>query len=116
VVGRNLFGGSPLHPWFVIFRLGCLAPVGLVLVLVLLVVFVIAPLVIALVELLAVLLVGTVAVAARVLFRRPWVVEAVSGDAVPQVLTWRVVGWRASAAKVDEVADQLEAGLGPTTE
>jgi hypothetical protein len=34
-----------------------------------------------------------------------------AGDA--EVLTWRVVGWRSSAEKVDEVAGMLASGLLP---
>jgi hypothetical protein len=87
------------------------AVVGLLVVL-----FVGLPLLVAIVDLAVVLLLATLGLIARVLFRRPWVVEAMSGEAAPQVLTWRVVGWRASAAKVYEVADQLEAGLSPAVE
>ena len=112
VVAGNLRGGSPLHPWFGIFRYGCLAPVGLVLIVTLVVVFVLAPLVVAIAELLVVLVLGASALVARVVFRRPWAVEAVADDG--EILSWRVVGWRASRAKVGDTADHLATGLRPS--
>jgi hypothetical protein len=50
----------------------------------------------------------------RVVLRRPWTIEAVSdtGDR----LTWKAVGWRASAARRDEVAEQLRSGRTPEPE
>jgi hypothetical protein len=47
-------------------------------------------------------------VAARIAFRRPWVVEAT--DAGPLRHTWRIVGWRASGEKVEEIAGLLAHG------
>jgi len=49
-----------------------------------------------------------VGLGARVLFRRPWVVEATGPD--PLRRTWRIVGWRASGEKVDEIAGLLAHG------
>lgn len=102
---------------------GCLDLVGegiavavVVILVVLAVVFIGLPLLVAVVDLVIVLLLALLGVVARVLFRRPWVVEAVSDEDEPEVLTWRVVGWRTSGAKVDEVADRLEAGLSPSSE
>ena len=74
-------------------------------------VIVVLPLFLALVEVVALLVVAGVALLARILLRRPWVVEARAGDG--EVLRWRVVGWRASGAKVLEVADDLAAGVVP---
>jgi len=55
-----------------------------------------------------------VGVGSRLLLRRPWTVEAVAstGDR----LTWDVVGWRASGARRDEIAEMLRAGITPPAE
>lgn len=84
------------------------------------------PLLLAVVDLVFLLLVTVLGLAARVLFRRPWVVEARSstplapdpGAARPSDApvpaarrhTWRVVGWRASGEHVDHVANALAHG------
>jgi hypothetical protein len=47
-------------------------------------------------------------IGARVVFRRPWAVEAVAPDGATH--TWRVVGWQASGDAVDAVANALEHG------
>lgn len=86
----------------------------LVLVLVLLlVVFFVAPLVLALLDLLFVIVLVALGVVARVVFRRPWRVEAeaLDGAGPRRLVTWRVVGWRASGAHVEAVARHLEAGV-----
>ncbi len=69
--------------------------------------FVFPALVFVLDVLLVVLLAG-VAVAGRVLLRRPWVVEARSGTRSQE---WRVVGWRASRRAIRSVADDLRRGV-----
>lgn len=84
------------------------------------------PLVLALVDILVLALLTLLGIAARVLFRRPWVVEARSTAAAPPAAadawpsdapvlavrrhTWRVVGWRASGEQVDDVANALVHG------
>ena len=81
-----------------------------ILVLVAVVVFVVVglPVLLALVETI-VLVVGAVAgIVGRVLFRRPWVVEAASNDGRHH--HWRVVGWRRSGQHRDHVAVLLAAG------
>ena len=72
----------------------------------------VVPALIFLLELVLVLALVCLGAAGRVLLGRPWTVEArrVAGD---EVLEWRVRGWRASDAKVGEVADLLEAGMTP---
>lgn len=72
----------------------------------------IVPALVFVLELLLVLVLVGFGVAGRVLFGRPWTVEArrVGSD---DALEWKVRGWGASSAMVDEVADQLEAGLRP---
>lgn len=96
---------------------------------VLFVVFVGVPLLVAILDIVVLLVLGVLGVAARVLFRRPWVVEATSltpgpvdapVGAVPRTArpsaatrryTWRVVGWRASGEAVDAAADALAHGI-----
>lgn len=95
---------------------GCLAlddlivVAGLVVVVVLAVFFVI-PLMVALVDVLLLLVVAGLGIVGRVVFRRPWVVEARSTGGV--VLRWRVVGWRASREFRGQAAESLDAGVVP---
>jgi len=81
--------------------------VALVVALVVLV-FLVVPLLLVVVDLLFLLLLLLLGVAARIVFRRPWVVEAT--DSGPLRHTWRIVGWRASGEKVDEIANLLAHG------
>ncbi|MGH2729168.1 MAG: hypothetical protein ACRDJI_01005 [Actinomycetota bacterium] len=85
-------------------------PAGIAILIVVAVVAVFAiPLLLFIVEIaLAILLVG-VALAGRVLLRRPWTVEATSSEP-EEVLRWKVVGWRRSGQIVEEIARVLEAG------
>jgi hypothetical protein len=71
-------------------------------------VLLVVPLLLVVVDLLFLLLLLLLGVAARIVFRRPWVVEAT--DSGPLRHTWRIVGWRASGEKVDEIADLLAHG------
>jgi hypothetical protein len=71
----------------------------------------IVPAVVFLVELLVVLLVAGLAIAGRIVLRRPWLVEARS-DAERE--SWPVVGWRASGRAVDAVAEAIERGESPS--
>jgi hypothetical protein len=79
-----------------------------IIVAVVLLAFVVVPLLLVLLDVLILLLLLVLGLAARVLFRRPWVVEATGAG--PYRHTWRVVGWRASGEKVDDVANLLEHG------
>jgi hypothetical protein len=100
---------------------GCLDVLGeglvaavLVIIGLLLLVFVVLPLLIAIVDVLIVVLLGLLSIVARVLLRRPWTVEATAATTDgSEPLVWKVVGWRASGDKVDEVADALVAGVHP---
>ena len=73
---------------------------------VLAVVFVI-PAVIFFIELMLVLGAVGLGVLGRVLFRRPWTVEA-RVDGTDEGGEWKVTGWRASGELVDSVAERLQ--------
>ena len=92
------------------------------------------PLLMAILDVMLLALLTVLGIGARIVFRRPWVVEARSttpvpvdardGDGGPTAApttelrrhTWRVVGWRASGDMVDAVANVLAHGnpLPPT--
>jgi hypothetical protein len=84
--------------------------VGAVVVVVPLVVLVL-PLVFAVVDVVLLLVVAGLGLLARILFRRPWTVEARAADGT--VHTWQVVGWRASRDRCADVAEFLSSGLTP---
>lgn len=71
------------------------------------------PAVIFLVELSFVLAVVLVGVLGRVLFGRPWTVEAHRQDALHRY-EWKVTGWRASSELVRSVAEQARTTGMPT--
>jgi hypothetical protein len=79
---------------------------------VLIVLFVLVPLIVAVVDLVFVLLVALLGVVVRIVFRRPWTVEAVADDGERH--TWRIVGWRDSGEQITRAAEQLAAGLAPS--
>jgi hypothetical protein len=69
--------------------------------------FLLLPLLLLIFDLLAVVVLCVLAAAARVLFRRPWTVEAVAGE---RRFTVAVVGWRAALRARDEIAEKLRLG------
>jgi hypothetical protein len=73
--------------------------------------FVVIPLLVAIVDVLILLLLTVAGAAARVLFRRPWTVEASADDGT--TLRWRVVGWRSSGEQCVRIGQRLQAGLDP---
>jgi hypothetical protein len=73
--------------------------------------WVLLPLLLVAVDLVVVLLLLVVAVVGRVLFRRPWTVEATSGTG--ERVTVQVVGWRAALRRRDEIAGLLGRGQHP---
>ena len=77
----------------------------------LIVLLVILPLLVAVVDLVVVLLLALLALLARVVFRRPWTVDATASDGTR--LTARVVGWRASGERAAEIGELLGAGITP---
>ncbi|HEX2040128.1 MAG TPA: hypothetical protein VHF47_10400 [Acidimicrobiales bacterium] len=78
---------------------------------VLFVIFVV-PVLITLFEVALVLLLAAAGAMARIVLRRPWVVEATPATG-SGCFRWKVVGWRRSGEVVDEVARRLAAGERP---
>ena len=74
-------------------------------------VFFAVPLLVAVLDVVLVALLTVLCLAARVLLRRPWTVEATGPDGLRR--TWRVVGWRNAAGVVDQVANDLAHGHPP---
>lgn len=77
------------------------------------VVLVAVPLLVAILDVVLLALLTVLGIGARIVFRRPWVVEARPVVPVPAELrrhTWRIVGWRASGEMVDAVANALAHG------
>jgi hypothetical protein len=73
--------------------------------------FVVVPLILAVVDIVVVLVLAGAGIVGRVLFHRPWTIEATSSDG--EQLTWQVVGWRASGDRRDVIAAALDAGVVP---
>jgi len=90
-----------------------LAIAAVVVLVVLFVVLVGIPLLVALLDLVVIALLTLLGVVARVVFRRPWVIEATDGGATRR--TWRIAGWRASREAVDHIAGALAHGHPPPT-
>jgi hypothetical protein len=78
--------------------------IGIVLVLVVLVLFSVVAIALELLIVIAALVAG---VFARVVLRRPWMVEARTDG---ERHAWPVVGWRASGARIDELEERLRSG------
>lgn len=74
-------------------------------------IFVVLPALVAIVDLAILLVLALGGLLARVLFRRPWLVDA--RDGTGRVLRWRVVGWKASSQRVDDIRRLLAAGTVP---
>jgi hypothetical protein len=81
--------------------------IAALLVAVLAVVFIIPALIFVL-ELMLILLIVGLGVLGRVLFRRPWTVEA-RVDGAGQGGEWKVAGWRASGDLLNSVAERIQA-------
>jgi Zn-dependent protease with chaperone function len=93
---------------------GCLVAIGVVLAIIvfgLLFWWLLLPLLLLFLDLVAVVLLLVIGIVARVLFRRPWIVQAtaITGETV----TVNVVGWRRALRRRDELAEQLRHGLTP---
>jgi hypothetical protein len=72
-------------------------------------VFFVIPAFVLLLEVVIVALLVISAIALRVLFRQPWLVDAVADEGTR--LAWKVVGYRRSRRVVEEVAAQLQRGI-----
>ena len=66
------------------------------------------PLLLIAIDLVVVLVLLVLAVVGRVLFRRPWTVEATAGNG--ERVAVEVVGWRAALRRRDELAESLRRG------
>jgi hypothetical protein len=71
--------------------------------------WVLLPLLLVVLDVVIVLVLLALSVVGRVLFRRPWTVEAAAEDG--ERVTARVVGWRAALRRRDEMAHSLRHGL-----
>ncbi len=88
--------------------------VTIFIVVVLAAVFVGIPLLVAVIDLALIVIVALLGALTRVVFRRPWIVEARADDG--SIATWRVVGWRASGERVAEVEGLIRSGVVPTSD
>jgi hypothetical protein len=73
--------------------------------------WVLLPLLLVVLDVVIVLILLMVSIVARVLFRRPWTVEATAPG--HERLTAQVVGWRDALRRRDEIADSLRRGVRP---
>ena len=73
--------------------------------------WVLLPLLLVMLDVVIVLILLAASIVARVLFRRPWTVEATAPG--HNRLSTHVVGWRAALRRRDEIADSLRHGLRP---
>jgi hypothetical protein len=89
-----------------------LGPMAAVVTIVVVIAFmVLAPVLPFLVDVFVVLAIGVGMVAARLLFRRPWRIEATAAGTPPEHLAWGVIGTRASAAAIDGIARDITGGV-----
>ena len=75
-----------------------------------LILWIVSPVLALFVEWIAGGLVITVTVAAKVLLRRPWIVEAAVVDAPGRRIRWHVIGWRRSGRVAEEVLEAVARG------
>ena len=92
------------------------SPLGAILLLLLAIALIVAlitaiwPLIALTIELLIVVVLVVAGVVGRVLFRRPWTIEACAPG---RQVEWKVSGWRASGALVQKVCERIAAGEDP---
>ena len=70
--------------------------------------WIVVPLLLAVVDVVVVIALVVGGIVVRVVFRRPWVIEAESADG--RRYTRRVVGWRAACAELSSLAVQISTG------
>jgi hypothetical protein len=107
----DLFSSNPVPDLGGLDLESVLIVIGALLVIVLIVI----PLFIFGIELIAVAWVCAASVVARLVLRRPWIIEAraVDGAASGRVVEVEAVGWRASRAATNELAADIAAGRPP---
>jgi hypothetical protein len=89
---------------------GVLLGLGL-LILAALVILLLLPLLILVGQILVILVLIAAGIASRLLFRRPWEVDAVTHGPPEESHVWRIVGWRNSDEAIREIADGLRQGM-----
>lgn len=89
---------------------GILFAIVAVIVVVLFVIFILPVLVVA-VEILLGAVIVLLGLVAKIVFRRPWAIDAFAGDGTH--LRWKEVGWRATTARIDEITAALSHGVIP---
>jgi hypothetical protein len=95
-------------------ELGLLMAIVAIAVVALLLWFLVLPALIFLADLLFLLIVAALAVAGRVLFRRPWTIVAESEQSPAARIEIPVVGWRASNTKLSEIVHDIRTTGTPT--
>ena len=65
-----------------------------------------------LIEILIAVVALSVTLGAKILFRRPWIVDAIAPGEASAPMRWKVVGWRRSHEVMNEIRAALEAGRG----
>lgn len=71
--------------------------------------FFLIPMLLILMDLILLLLLTVLGILGKIVFRRPWTIEASCDNGDRRM--WKVVGWRASGAHLQDVAQHLEAGI-----
>lgn len=107
-------GGGDTRGWMPLAQIDVVAIALLLVVIVLVALVVVLPLLFVLVDLAILAVLALVGIVGKVVFRRPWVVEAVTDRGKRH--EWRVVGWRRSGERCREIARSLEAGVIPPTD
>lgn len=79
------------------------------------IVFIVLPLLIFILDVVVVLALAAGGIAMRILFHRPWKVVARTDADIGEAHAWAVVGTRASARVVDDLASRLLQGDSPLT-
>lgn len=108
---RKQGGGVDARGWMPFAQIDVVAIALLVVVLVFVALVVVLPLLFVLVDLAILAVLALAGIVGKVVFRRPWVVEAVTDRGKRH--EWRVAGWRRSGERCHEIARSLEAGVIP---